>query len=125
MKKTRLSFLVKILFLLVAISFLAHEAVPHHHHDNLKVHNECCHSHDQKSEQSSCHVLNHISNVKVIAFNFKIELGSKTDLSYSSLDNSQINFSANLFQKILQRSPLLLKSQLFNAFRSLRAPPVA
>lgn len=125
MKKTRFRFLVKILFLLVAISFLAHEAVPHHHHDNLKVHNECCHNQDQKSEQSSCHVLNHISNVKIIAFNFKLEPSSKIDISYSSLNNSPFNFSANLFQKILQQSPLLLKSQLFNTVRSLRAPPVA
>lgn len=126
MKKTRFSLLVKILFLLVAVSFLAHEATPHHHHDILKSHNECCHNHnDHSTSDNSCKILNYISSSKTITYNFKISLFAAIELYFGDLTEVlDVKFNS-LLLKILEQIPFLLKSQYQNASLLLRAPPLA
>ena len=103
--------------------FLAHEAIPHHHHDSLKVHKECCHNHKHNSAHNSCNILNHISTNKSISFSFKVEKCIKDILDYSELSAfSDFNNCAR-FLKSLDQIPILLKSQYNHSSFSLRAPP--
>lgn len=125
MRSLRINITVRTLFIIVALCFIGHEATPHHHHDILKAHNECCHNHDNhKSSDSSCKILNYISNSKIVTYNFRIEFTAIIDLYFADLSsafNVKIN---NQLIRILEQIPILLKSQYNSSSFSLRAPPV-
>ena len=126
MKSLRINIITRAIFFIVALCFIGHEATPHHHHDILKAHNECCHNHDNhKSNDSSCKILNYISSSKVITYNFRIEFVAIIELCFADLSNAlNVKFSNQLI-RVLEQIPILLKSQYNNSSFSLRAPPVA
>ncbi len=104
---------------------MAHEAMPHHHHDILKAQKENCHKHDHnKTGDNSCKILNHISISNTISYNFKTIPFAIIDVNFADLSYViNLNFNSQLL-KVFDQIPILLKSQYNNSSFSLRAPPL-
>lgn len=130
-----------ILFLLLAnLVFLAHAAIPHHHHgsvacfavshcDESDDHGDHCdgaeHSHDH-SDSSLCRVLQDVVASETSSYKFKIEINDFQSLihaiipDFSNLENEELDIN------------LLLRDASFKSFyksiivscQGLRAPPV-